>query len=68
VSSDTPSSNRFVRAARRFAQWPGGRRTKFAVIGIWLIIAMAIGPLSGKFEDVQKNDPIDYLPGSAESV
>jgi len=47
---------------------PGGRRTKFAVVGVWLLIALAIGPLSGKFEDAQKNDPIDYLPGSAESV
>ena len=68
MSSDTPSNRRLVRAARRFAQLPGGRRTKFAVIGVWLLIAMAIGPLSGKFEEVQKNDPIDYLPGSAESV
>ena len=68
MTSDTPSTNRLVSAARRFAQLPGGRRTKFAVIGVWLLIAMAIGPLSGKFESVQKNDPIDYLPGSAESV
>jgi RND superfamily putative drug exporter len=54
--------------ARSLAQLPGGRRTKFAVVGVWLLIAMAIGPLSGKFEDVQKNRPVDYLPGSAESV
>jgi len=54
LSSDTPSNRRLVRAARRFAQLPGGRRTKFAVIGVWLLIAMAIGPLSGKFEEVQR--------------
>ena len=54
--------------ARTLAQLPGGRRTKFAVVGIWVLIALAIGPLSGKFEDAQKNDPVDYLPGSAESV
>ena len=54
--------------ARNLAQLPGGRRTKFAVVGIWVLIALAIGPLSGKFEDAQKNDPVDYLPGSAESV
>ena len=53
---------------RSLAQLPGGRRTKFAVIGVWVLIAMAIGPLSGKFEDAQKNDPVDYLPNSAESV
>ena len=54
--------------ARALAQLPGGRRTKFAVVGVWVLIAIAIGPLSGKFEDAQKNDPADYLPGSAESV
>src|SRR5687768_16109715 len=54
--------------ARNLAQLPGGRRTKFAVVGVWVLIALAIGPLSGKFEDAQKNDPADYLPGSAESV
>jgi putative drug exporter of the RND superfamily len=54
--------------ARSLGQFPGGRRTKFAVVGVWLVIAVAIGPLSGKFEDVQENDPADYLPGDAESV
>ncbi|MQA74662.1 MAG: MMPL family transporter [Solirubrobacterales bacterium] len=49
-------------------QLPGGPRTKYAVIAVWLVIAFAIGPLSGKFEDAQENDPVDYLPGSAESV
>jgi putative drug exporter of the RND superfamily len=60
--------NRLRSLARSFAQLPGGRRTKFAVIAVWLVIAVAIGPLSGKFEDVQENDPADYLPGKAESV
>ncbi len=50
------------------AELPGGRRAKFAVLGVWIIIFAAIGPLSGKFEDAQQNDPADYLPGSAESV
>jgi putative drug exporter of the RND superfamily len=54
--------------ARSAAQLPGGRRTKFAVIGVWLVIAFAIGPLSSKFEDAQENDPADYLPAKAESV
>jgi RND superfamily putative drug exporter len=27
-----------------------------------------MGPLAGKFEDVQENDPADYLPANAESV
>ena len=53
---------------RWFADLPGGRRSKFAVIGVWLIVLFAIGPLAGKFEDAQENDPADYLPGKAESV
>ena len=58
-----------VRAVGRwFADLPGGRGTKFAVLGVWLVILVVIGPLAGKFEDVQENDPADYLPGKAESV
>jgi putative drug exporter of the RND superfamily len=59
---------RLISKARSLAQLPGGRRTKFAVIGVWLAVAIAIGPLSGKFEDTQQNRPVDYLPNSAESV
>jgi putative drug exporter of the RND superfamily len=53
---------------RWFADLPGGRRTKWAVLGVWIVIAMAVGPLAGQFEDAQENDPGDYLPGGAESV
>jgi putative drug exporter of the RND superfamily len=53
---------------RSLAQLPGGRRTKFAVVGVWLVVVLAIGPLAGKFEDAQENDPADYLPANAESV
>jgi len=53
---------------RSAAQLPGGRRTKFAVIATWLVVLVAIGPLAGKFEDAQENDPADYLPAGAESV
>jgi RND superfamily putative drug exporter len=51
-----------------FADLPGGRRSKFAIVGVWLIVLFAIGPLAGKFEDAQENDPADYLPAKAESV
>src|SRR5918994_7770570 len=51
-----------------FAELPGGRRSKFAVIATWLVVLVAIGPLAGKFEDAQENDPADYLPANAESV
>jgi putative drug exporter of the RND superfamily len=54
--------------AGSLAQLPGGRRSKFAVIAIWLVVLIAVGPLAGKFEDAQENDPADYLPANAESV
>ena len=53
---------------RTLLEVPGGRRTKFVVVAVWLVSAMAIGPLSGKFEEAQENDPAGYLPASAESV
>ena len=52
----------------RLAELPGGRRTKWAVVAVWVIVFMAMGPLAGKFEDAQENDPADYLPAKAESV
>jgi putative drug exporter of the RND superfamily len=55
-------------AAGKLVQLPGGRRTKFGVIAIWIVALIAIGPLAGKFEDAQQNDPADYLPAKAESV
>jgi RND superfamily putative drug exporter len=59
---------RLLSVAISLAQLPGGRRAKFGVIGVWLVVAAAVGPLSGKFEDAQENDPADYLPANAESV
>jgi RND superfamily putative drug exporter len=53
---------------RNLVEIPGGRRTKFAVIAVWLGALVALGPLAGKFEDAQENDPADYLPRNAESV
>jgi putative drug exporter of the RND superfamily len=60
--------HRLRNLAGSLAQLPGGRRTKFAVIAVWVVILAAIGPLAGKFEDAQENDPADYLPADAESV
>ena len=53
---------------RWFADLPGGHRSKYAIVGVWLIVLFAVGPLAGKFEDAQENDPADYLPAKAESV
>jgi RND superfamily putative drug exporter len=60
--------HRLRSVAASSARLPGGRRSKFAVVGVWLVVLVAIGPLAGKFEDAQENDPGDYLPAKAESV
>src|SRR5215204_1145888 len=64
----TQAAHRFKSFATRAMEFPGGRRGKFVAIAVWLIILVAIGPLAGKFEDAQENDPADYLPANAESV
>ena len=51
-----------------FAQRVAGRRWKFLVLGIWVLLIVGLGPFAGKFEDAQKNEPSSFLPGSAESV
>lgn len=53
---------------RWFADLPGGRRSKFAIVLVWVLVLAGVGPLASKFEDAQQNDPADYLPGKAESV
>ncbi|HET9732807.1 MAG TPA: MMPL family transporter [Acidimicrobiales bacterium] len=45
-----------------------GRRTKFVVLFLWLVIVAAIGPLSGKLSGAEKNEAQSWLPGSAEST
>jgi RND superfamily putative drug exporter len=45
-----------------------GRRTKFLVLILWLILVGVAGPLSGKLTDAQQNDTAAWLPGSAEST
>jgi putative drug exporter of the RND superfamily len=45
-----------------------GRRSKFVALGVWVVVALALGPLAGRFEAVQQNEPSSFLPGDAESV
>lgn len=42
-------------------------RGKWAIVAVWLVVAMVAGSVSSKFQSAQKNDPLSYLPGSAES-
>ncbi|MDN5851341.1 MAG: MMPL family transporter [Actinomycetia bacterium] len=45
-----------------------GRRTKWAALAIWVIVLAVLGPLAGKFTDVQENETSSWLPESAEST
>ncbi|HEX4746560.1 MAG TPA: MMPL family transporter [Gaiellaceae bacterium] len=51
-----------------FARLVSGRRSKFAVLAVWVAALVALGPLIGSFESKQKNEPSSFLPADAESV
>jgi putative drug exporter of the RND superfamily len=53
---------------RALAHFVAGRRAKFAVLALWLLAIVALGPFIGKFEGAQQNEPSTFLPGEAESV
>src|SRR5258707_10324289 len=54
--------------ARAVLRLPGGRRTKWAVLVFWLIMAAVAAPLSGKLTGAEKNDAQSWLPAKAEST
>ncbi|MEU5882823.1 MMPL family transporter [Spirillospora sp. NPDC047279] len=54
--------------AYRLAGVIAGRRTKWAVLALWIVALAALGPLAGKLGDVEKNDAASWLPKSAEST
>jgi RND superfamily putative drug exporter len=53
---------------RRVLTFPAGRRSKWVVLAAGLIVMVVAGSFAGKFDSVQKNEPVSYLPGQAESV
>jgi putative drug exporter of the RND superfamily len=53
---------------RRIAALPSGRRSKWAVLGFWVIVIVLLGSLAGKLMGAEKNDASAYLPASAEST
>nr|AJD20035.1 lipoprotein [uncultured bacterium] len=55
-------------AIQRFIRLLAGRRSKWVVLGAWLVVFMAVGPLSGELNSVQQNDAIQWLPRTAEST
>ena len=53
---------------RRISTLAAGRRAKWVVLGLWLVLAVALGPLQPKLQDATKNENSDFLPASADST
>jgi len=52
---------------RRVLTIAAGRRSKWLIAVLWLIVAVFAMSASAKFQNAQNNDPSTYLPGSAQS-
>jgi len=55
-------------AARKMAEIPPGRLSKWLVVGFWLIVIVVAFPLSTKLTGAEKNDVSAWLPANAEST
>ncbi|MGH3345058.1 MAG: MMPL family transporter, partial [Carbonactinosporaceae bacterium] len=60
--------SRLAGLAARLAAGLCGRRTKWVAVAGWLVVVVFMGPLAGRLEEVQENDPAAYLPADAEST
>ncbi|MEU7470926.1 MMPL family transporter [Streptomyces sp. NPDC044984] len=45
-----------------------GRRSKWLVLGLWVVVLLLTAPFAQKLADAQDNDAASWLPGSAEST
>src|SRR6516162_10315011 len=52
----------------KIAEIPAGRRTKWLVVGFWVVVVAVLYPLSAKLTGAEKNNASAWLPASAESV
>ncbi|MEV0530669.1 MMPL family transporter [Kitasatospora sp. NPDC050463] len=53
---------------RNLAALPCGRRSKWVVLALWLVLLVVAGPLAGKLTDAEDNQASSWLPGNAEST
>jgi putative drug exporter of the RND superfamily len=53
---------------RGLASIVAGRRTKWAIVVVWIVAAFAMQPLGSKLSDVTTDDTESFLPSSAEST
>jgi RND superfamily putative drug exporter len=53
---------------RTLANFVTGRRTKWVVLALWILIAFAMAPLGSKLQDLTEDDTASFLPESAEAT
>ena len=53
---------------RALASFVSGRRGKWVVLGIWIVVFAALMPLGAKLGDETQDDTTSFLPASAEST
>jgi RND superfamily putative drug exporter len=53
---------------RKLARFVSGRRTKWLVLGAWVVLLLALAPLGGKLADETTDSTQSFLPSSAEST
>jgi RND superfamily putative drug exporter len=47
---------------------PAGKRSKWLVLAVWILLAGGAGTVGGRLTSVETNDAVTYLPGDAEST
>ena len=45
-----------------------GRRMKWVVVAFWILVTIVLGGFGAKLADVEDNETVNWLPGSAEST
>jgi putative drug exporter of the RND superfamily len=53
---------------RRISGFATGRRSKWIVVAVWVLVALALGPLQPKLQEATTNEPDEFLPASADST
>jgi RND superfamily putative drug exporter len=56
------------RPKRGIAHLVCGRRAKWLVVALWVVVLLLTAPFAQKLTDAQDNDAASWLPGSAEST
>src|SRR6478609_1009150 len=52
----------------RLASVVAGRRSKWAVVVVWVLLVVGLAPLGGKLGDITDNQTQSFLPKNAQST